>query len=209
MKIFSATTKNIDSYPTAIVRKFLLTTSNYNLYVAKIDNKIIGISLFYIFKKLKIGFLDFMAVSPTEQNEGIGTKMFQLTVNVISKEIINPIGVVFLVIKESNSNSRETKIRKKRIQFYMRLGALVFENVTFYLVPIKPSDKPNEAYVMVFPLTKVDYFERKVARKFIDAIYKKVYLYGKRDLVSLTVKGMPAKIRLSNRLAAKLKHITK
>jgi GNAT superfamily N-acetyltransferase len=196
MDIFSSTTKNIDSFPPDAIKKSLSTTPNYHLYVAKIDNVIVGLSLFYTFGQLKIGFLDFMAVSPSQQGKGIGTRIFQLTVEVISNKVVHCIGIIFLVLSEPASEPKEQAIRTSRVRFYAKLGSLKFENITFYLPPINRLEKPNRAHMLFFPIKHTDYVEKKTIKKFIDIIYGRVYLYEKSDLAARTLKNMQQKVRL-------------
>jgi predicted N-acetyltransferase YhbS len=52
---------------------------NYKMFVARTKSKVVGFSPLFIFTKLRLGLLDYMAVTPFEQAKGIGQTLFRHT----------------------------------------------------------------------------------------------------------------------------------
>jgi hypothetical protein len=149
--------------------------------------------LLYIFEHLKMALLDYMAVIPYFQRRGIGGKLFEFTNNELNHFLPDNIGMLLEVQKENVSDSDELLRRKKRIQFYFRLGVKVLKDVN-YLLPIQVDGDIEEMYLMIKPSKNITWISKKSIADFIASVYTDVYDvydYRRDDLLSKTTANMP------------------
>jgi GNAT superfamily N-acetyltransferase len=181
--------KQLDIYLNHI-HDMLKNDSRYHLYVAVNDNSMIGISLLYIFEYLKMALLDYMAVTPNFQRLGVGGKLFEFTNNELNRLLPDNIGMLLEVPKENVSDLDEWLRRKRRIQFYSRLGVKVLKDVN-YLLPVQVDGYFEEMYLMIKLSKNITRISKKSIIAFIDSVYTDVYDYRKDDLLSKTTANLP------------------
>jgi hypothetical protein len=150
----------------------------------------IGISLLYIFEHLKMALLDYMAIIPNFQRRGIGRMLFEFTNNELNRLIPDNMGLLLEVPKENVSDPDEKLRRKRRIQFYSRLGVRVLKSVN-YLLPIQIDGDAEEMYLMIKLSKNITWISKKSIANFIDSVYTEVYDYRKSDLLSKTTANLP------------------
>jgi GNAT superfamily N-acetyltransferase len=181
--------KHLDIYLNHIY-DMLKNDSRYHLYVAIEDSSMIGISLLYIFEDLKMALLDYMAVIPNYQRRGVGGKLFEFTNNELNHLLPDSIGMLLEVPKENISDSDEWLRRKRRIQFYSRLGVKILKGVN-YLLPIQVDGNVEEMYLMIKLSKNTTRISKKNIVEFIDFVYTNVYDYRKDDLLTKTSANLP------------------
>ncbi len=185
----------VETIPLEKIMK-MLQNDNYNLFIAKENNSIVGIFLLYIFRDLKIGLLGYMAVVPPYQRKGIGTKMFRYVLDELRRRLDNPVGLLLEIQKEDVDDPEERIKREDRIRFYARHGAKILSNVN-YLMPPQHGDNTQEMHLMIVPLARIDSLPKESVHKFIEAIHSRVYQYEKNDLLEKTMKTLPHTIKIS------------
>jgi ribosomal protein S18 acetylase RimI-like enzyme len=181
--------KQLDIYLNHIY-DMLRNDNRYHLYAAVEDNSMIGISLLYIFEHLKMALLDYMAIIPNFQRRGIGRMLFEFTNNELNRLIPDNMGLLLEVPKENVSDPDEKLRRKRRIQFYSRLGVRVLKSVN-YLLPIQIDGDAEEMYLMIKLSKNITWISKKSIANFIDSVYTEVYDYRKSDLLSKTTANLP------------------
>jgi GNAT superfamily N-acetyltransferase len=120
------------------VIEMLRNDKNYYLFISIHNESVIGISLMYTFTYLKIGLLDYIAVTPDYQGKGIGKMLFKFSLHKLEKLVSNVNGLLIEVQRENLSNSLEDIARKNRIRFYMGLGAKIVVGVDYLLPSLQP-----------------------------------------------------------------------
>jgi GNAT superfamily N-acetyltransferase len=168
---------------------------NYHLFIAQDNSSVIGISLLYIFKKLKVALLDYMAVSTRYQRKGIGKALFEFTIKKCSCYVSGIIGLLIEVQKENGANLKENNRRKRRIKFYTQLGVKVLNGVN-YLLPSQNEGNLEEMYLMMRPLVKIDSLSKVFVFRYISAIYSTIYKYENNDLLAKLFGTMPTIVHL-------------
>lgn len=181
--------KQLDGYINRIY-DMLRYDNRYHLYAALEDRSMIGISLLYVFENLKMALLDYMAITPNFQRGGIGRKLFEFTDNKFNHLIPDNIGMLLEVPKETVSDLDERLRRKRRIQFYSRLGVKVLRGVN-YLLPIQIDGDVEEMYLMIKLSKKITWIPKKSIANFINSIYSDLYEYRKSDLLDKTIDNLP------------------
>jgi hypothetical protein len=132
-----------------------------------------------------MALLDYMAVLPTFQRRGVGGKLFEFTNYELNHLLPDNIGMLLEVPKENTSDLDEWRRRKRRIQFYSRLGVKVLKGVN-YLLPIQVDGNVEEMYLMIKLSKNMTRISKKNIVDFIDSVYTDVYDYRKDDLLSKT-----------------------
>jgi GNAT superfamily N-acetyltransferase len=188
--------KQLDTYVNHIY-DMLRYDNRYHLYAALEDGSLIGISLLYIFDNLKMALLDYMAVTPNFQRRGIGKKLFEFTNNEFNHCIPDNIGMLLEVSKENVSDPDELLRRKRRIQFYSRLGVKVLKSVN-YLLPIQIDGDGDveEMYLMIKLSKNINWISKKNIANFINSVYSDFYEYRKSDLLDKTINNLPDHIQI-------------
>jgi GNAT superfamily N-acetyltransferase len=96
LQIYSASFPPVETKPVEKVKRMLRTDPDYHLYVARSNGTIVGISLLYVFRRLQIGLLDYIAIVPSHRKKGIGTKLFNYSLEEFRKSA-NPRGLLIEV----------------------------------------------------------------------------------------------------------------
>jgi ribosomal protein S18 acetylase RimI-like enzyme len=182
LQIYSSSFPPVETKPVNKLVKMLLKDKNYHLFVMVKDGSVIGISLLYVFKKLRSGLLDYMTIIPEFQGQYMGTALFRHTLNRFKRMCPNSIGLFLEVQKEDVEDLIERRIRKNRIRFYRGLGAKKVGNVN-YLLPPQHGTKPEEMQLMIVPTVKVKSLSKEFLFDLIKTTYIKVYGYRKDDLL--------------------------
>ena len=182
MQIYSSSFPPVETKPINKVVKMLLKDKDYHLFVMVKDGSVIGISLLYVFKKLRSGLLDYMAIIPEYRRKGLGTELFRRTLNRFKRICPHSIGLFLEVQNEDFDDLVERRIRKNRIGFYRRFGAKKVGNLD-YLLPPQHGTRPEEMHLMIVPTKKVKSLSREYLLGLIKTIYAKVYGYRKDDLL--------------------------
>ena len=169
--------------------------NRYHLYAAFEERSMIGISLLYIFDNLKMALLDYTGIIPNFQRHGIGRKLFEFTDNEFNRLIPDNIGMLLEVPKETVSDLDERLRRKRRIQFYSRLGVKVLRGVN-YLLPIQIDGDVEEMYLMIKLSKNITQIPKKSIVNFINFVYSDLYEYRKSDLLGKTVDNLPDHIEI-------------
>lgn len=127
------------------IKEMLRNDDRYHLYSALENRTMIGISLLYVFEYLKMALLDYMAVIGNFRQRGIGRSLFEFTYEEFKRLIPENVGMLLEVPIENVFDSDEQIIRKKRIQFYSRLGVKVLKGVN-YLLPLQNNGGKEKMY---------------------------------------------------------------
>jgi ribosomal protein S18 acetylase RimI-like enzyme len=189
---------SIFSRPIHKVIDMLRNDESYHLLVAidnvNCNNLVVGISLFYIFSLLKIGLLDYLAVSPKYRQRGIGKALFDYTFDRVCNEMPEAVGLIVEVQKENKSSLEENIISKHRINFYGRLGTRIID--VRYLIPAQYGHESKEMYLMIKPRKKIDSMSKDSLVKYLDAIHSTIYQNKSNDLISFASHFLPTQIEL-------------
>jgi GNAT superfamily N-acetyltransferase len=182
MQIYSSSFPPVETKPVNKVVKLLLKDKNYHLFVMIKDDSVIGFSLLCVFKRLRSGLLDYMAIIPEYRRKGMGTELFRRTLNRFKRMCPNSVGLFLEVQKEDVGDLVERRARKNRIRFYRRFGAKKVGNLD-YLLPPQHGTKPEEMHLMIVPTVKVKSLSKEYLLNLIKTTYVEVYGYRKDDLL--------------------------
>lgn len=171
--------------------------NNYHIIATLQDNKVIGISLLYLFPSLKFGLLDYMAIINEFQRKGIGTKLFSFTFKIFSSKIPDGIGLLMEIQKDNVQKISENEVRKRRIKFYKNLGCKCLNGIN-YLLPSQIGGHPEEMYLMIKPIKNINSLSRDNVFEFVNAIYSKIYNYKSENLTNKVFYNSPHPIPIES-----------
>ena len=170
---------------------------NYHLFISKNNNSVVGISLMYIFNSLKIGLLDYMAITPAYRRRGMGKELFKFTFDKFCSLINNGIGLLMEIQIEGVNDPKEKVVRKNRIRFYTRLGAKLLEGVNYLLPPTQNDNVPEKMYLMIRPIGDLPYLSKVSIVGYIRAIYFTLYQHQHcNNLLDSISQKLPSRIML-------------
>jgi GNAT superfamily N-acetyltransferase len=117
-----------------------------------------GAAFFNYYSRTKMGFIAYLAVHPARRNGGLGARLYHHLVACVAADAqasgSGPaVGVVFEVEPpELGKNAAEQALRRRRIGFYQRNGALVVPNLALIAPPLG-NGLPEMPYeIMLHPL---------------------------------------------------------
>jgi len=189
-----------ETRPIEKVVEMLKYDKDYQLYFCLKDDSVVGMSLMYIFRSLRIGLLDYMAVKPDYQGQGIGKEIFEHTFKEFVSYVPDGIGLGMEIQRNDGPNllEEEIKARKDRIRFYARMGAKNLGGVNYLLPPIIYGIEPEEMHIMIKPINEIDYLPKEYILQYIEAIHSTIYHYQATDLLDIVSQKLPSKIILGD-----------
>lgn len=104
LEIYKSSFPPNETRPVEKVVEMLKNDKNYQLFICLKDNRvIIAISLLYTFIPLGIGFLDYMAVSPNYQRQGVGKEIFDSTFKNFLPGIRMDVGCLLIAVQREDA----------------------------------------------------------------------------------------------------------
>ena len=165
------------------------------LFVGIIKEEVICMALLWDFNNTDFTLLDYMAVSEKHRNNNFGSKLFQFLVEKVTGNH------KFLMLEVENylfGENREQ--RKKRINFYLKNGAYLLENVP-YMLPSMDNSSPLEMQLMIAPKYECTPIKKSEIENLIKCLYQEIYEKSENDVLLVSVlKKIPDKIILVNKL---------
>ena len=188
MEIYSKSFPANETRPVENTKDMVAVGNHYHLFITKEKKTVTSMALVYVFGRFAL--LDYMAVNPSMQRRGIGSKLFRGLVNELKDA-----GIVETLLLEVQKEARGESKRVERIDFYRRLGVkTVLDN---YLLPsYVPGEKAEETYLMSCPVSSdLGEFSKSEVRGFVSTIHQRVYEYKQNDLLELVMRPLPETIR--------------
>ena len=163
------------------------------LFVGIIEEEVFCMALLWDFSHTDFTLLDYMAVSERYRNNHFGSKMFHFLVDKVK------CNHKFLLLEVENylfGDNREQ--RKKRINFYLKNGSYLLDNVP-YVLPSLDKSLPLEALLMIAPKYKSTLLKKSEIENLIKRLYQEIYEKSENDALLVSVlKKIPNKIILVN-----------
>ncbi|MBE0424969.1 MAG: GNAT family N-acetyltransferase [Lutibacter sp.] len=170
-----------------------ITAKKSQLFVGILDKEVICMALLWDFKNADFTLLDYMAVSEKHRNNHFGSELFQFLVAKVKRSH------KFMLLEVENylfGDNREQ--RKKRINFYLKNGSYLLENVP-YVLPSLDKSLPLEMLLMIAPKYKNTHLKKSEIENLIKLLYKEIYEKPENDALLVSVlKKIRNKIPLKN-----------
>ena len=194
MNIYDEAFPSNEKQPLSLIKKRIIESKS-RLFVGLLNEDITCMALLWDFKDLEFVLLDYLAVAKEYRNNQFGTELFKHlthTINTSKK---------YMVIEVENHLFGDNKdLRKKRINFYIKNGAYVLNEVP-YILPSLDDTETTEMLLMISPKYEKDMIEFDKIEPLIKRLY--LDLYGKTENNNLLVsilKNTPDKISFNNKI---------
>lgn len=194
INIYNESFPSNEKQPLSLIKK-RITESTSNLFVGLLNEDVICMALLWDFKELEFVLLDYMAVAKEYRNNKIGAILFKYLIN-----SINTCNKYMVIEVEDYRFGNNKDQRKKRINFYIRNGAYVLNEIP-YVLPSLDDTLPTEMILMISPKYQKEMIEFENIETLINRIF--IDLYGKtkdNNLLVSILKNTPNKISFNNKI---------
>lgn len=162
--IYHAAIELTEQRTEANLRKLLLRP-DYRFFVAKRDDRIIGMSVAYVPTEDYFWLFEYAAVAPEARGANIGAQLF-----LASRAIAGP-GRFGLVEVDADRGSAE---QARRLRFYQRLGCRRIDGLEYQL-PLEDNGKPPEMWLLALAAEGFDALDVNIVERWLRTIYEDVY----------------------------------
>jgi GNAT superfamily N-acetyltransferase len=147
---------------------------DYRFLVAQEGTTVVGFSITFVPANESFCLLEYMAIHERCRNRGLGRQLFQETVRSVQKEFI------ILEADSDREPSADNEIRRRRLNFYRRLGCRRIEGCA-YILPLPGEGPPPEMDLLVRAANATPTIPRVKLRRWLEVIYSDVYRCAKDD----------------------------
>ncbi|MBN1251357.1 MAG: GNAT family N-acetyltransferase [Bacteroidales bacterium] len=166
-----------------------------HLFVGILKTKVVCMALLWEFNNSEFILLEYLAVKENQRNKNYGSKILNF---IIDKVKINN---KYLIIEVENylfGNNIEQ--RKKRINFYIKNGAYILNNVP-YLIPSLNNTLATETLLMLAPKYHKLYLKKHEVDELIRRLYVELYQKSENDkMLNSILEKITDKINLTNNI---------
>ncbi|HEY9810661.1 MAG TPA: GNAT family N-acetyltransferase [Halomicronema sp.] len=155
--------------PNELISPEILTTELQNkpdrIWIAEIDNQIIGMALIYPFKTCNLTLLGYLATDPNFRSQGIGTQLLNTLTSHYSH--------LLLEVEHPNYGTNQQQ-RQRRLNYYRRCGAKQLKNVQ-YILPALAGNTPTEMLLLILPPPAEKTLTGTLTKSLIKELYIDLY----------------------------------
>ncbi len=154
----------------------MVSRPDYKFLLLKRNGQTIGFSILFLPKGFDFALLEYMAVAQEFRNGGLGAKLFQRSIEAVSKaKLPNEKSLpTLLEVDSAGENSSPSDLNYRRLQFYRRLGCLRV-NTFSYILPLPGTGPPPDMQLMIYTAEGVESIPKSSLDRWIKEIYKSVY----------------------------------
>ncbi|MEK7321600.1 MAG: GNAT family N-acetyltransferase [Pseudomonadota bacterium] len=146
--------------------------ADYRILLVIRKAAVIGFSVVFAPPEESFRLLEYMAVHAEHRNAGVGGRLFLRSV----QDAVNGRGniPVLLEVDSDREFSADQAIRKRRRQFYKRLGCCRIEGLS-YILPLPGKGAPPQMDLMIYFPEGVSPVGKPYLERWLKAIYQGVY----------------------------------
>jgi len=122
-----------------------LWPNRIHLVVARHQGKVVGFALFYHLAEVNLGYMEYIAVAPGYQRQGIGRGLYNAAVEILERDSQGVKGMLFEV------QNADTGLNARK-DFFLNMGAIPMD-LSFY--PLRPEITESGMLMMLHPLRRV------------------------------------------------------
>jgi len=170
--IYAASITPREQKPEAWIRA-MVASPDYRVYLTKAAGRVLGFSILFLRPIEGFSLLEYMAVAPEQRSKGLGSTLFQQTVELS----VAPHGAKLPVLLEIDSDreaSSDQAMRTRRERFYRRLGCAKIAGLR-YLMPLQGLGPAPEMDLMTYWAESPGRVSRDALKRWLQTIYRDVY----------------------------------
>ncbi len=194
MYIYNESFPSHERQPIEIILNRIIEEKS-KLYVGIFDDQVVCMSLLWNINNLEFVLLDYFAVHKKYRNNNIGTYFFLFLSNLTYSSN------KYLIIEVENYlYGVNTSERIRRIKFYLKNGASIFNDVN-YILPSLDKTEDTEMLLMICPNYQNDCIDKKKIEKMIKILYVDLYMKSADDYLLHTILNqLPNNITFDNKI---------
>ena len=194
MHIYYESFPSHERHPIDIILNRIIEKKS-KLYVGIFDDQVICMSLLWNINNLEFVLLDYFAVHKKYRNNNIGTHFFLFLSNLTYSSN------KYLIIEVENFlYGTNTSDRIKRINFYLKNGAYILNDVN-YILPSLDKTEDTEMLLMICPNYQNDFIDKKKIEKMIKILYTDLYMKSADNYLLQTILNqLPNNITFNNKI---------
>ena len=148
----------------------MVRSSDYKVLLLNRNGRVAGFSLLFVPLAQSFGLLEYMAISAEYRNQGLGAEIFRRTV-----QSMMPLSTpILLEVDSDREKCADCDLRKRRQQFYRRLGCLRIAQL-HYILPLPGGGPPPEMDLMIYSTATLRTIAKPELERWLKAIYRDVY----------------------------------
>jgi GNAT superfamily N-acetyltransferase len=171
-RIYAESIEGRERKPKALIAR-MISQPDYKVLVQKINEATVGFSILFAPVEETFCLLEYMAVHSLHRNSGLGRKLFLRTVQDSDSTRGEPLPVL-LEVDSDREASADREMRRRRLQFYGRLGCLRVEGLS-YVLPLLGEGPPPVMDLLVHLPTRCSAIRKSQLRRWLGVIYQSVY----------------------------------
>jgi hypothetical protein len=194
MYIYNESFPSHERQPIEIILNRIIEEKS-KLYVGIFDDQVVCMSLLWNIDNVEFVLLDYFAVHKKYRNKNIGTHFFLFLSNLTYSSN------KYLIFEVENFlYGTNTSERTKRINFYLKNGAYILNDVN-YILPSLDKTEDTEMLLMICPNYQNDVIDKKKIEKMIKILYTDLYMKKEDDdLLHSILNHLPSNIKLNNKI---------
>ncbi len=173
------------------VIKERVASGRENMFIGRLDQKIVFMALIWPLQNSRFVLFDFMAVDKDYRDQGIGS-IFTKNIYRISQVKDK----IFILEVEDPRYGVDKEMRKRRVEFYRRNGAKEMKDVR-YILPALDGKLPTDMIIMIISMNDETSLPGDVVKKLFTQIYKELYSRDEDDLMlNYFLNSVPSKVEI-------------
>ena len=150
----------------------MASRSDYKILLVKRNGITIGFSVLFVPMGESFSLLEYMAIHTAYRDSGAGGKLFQRSI----QEVTSDRGDIPLLLEVDSDRgpSADQAIRRKRKNFYRRLGCFQIDGL-HYLLPLPGQGSPPEMDLMIYLPDSFPPIQKSQLERWLKVIYQQVY----------------------------------
>jgi GNAT superfamily N-acetyltransferase len=155
--------------------------AEYKILLLKRDGHVIGFSVLFLPPSESFGLLEYMAVADAYRNGGLGSELFRRSVQAAAgaPRLAQPVPLLLEVDSDREKCADQT-LRRRRQQFYRRLGCLTISGLR-YNMPLPGEGPPPEMDLLIYPSSGLRQIPKSELEGWLKSIYQDVYHCSPQD----------------------------
>ena len=164
------------------------------LFVGILNEEIVCMGFLWQFKNSEFVLLDYLAVKTKYRNNRIGSDFFCYLSNTVKIE-----KKYLLMEVETHSFRNNQDQRKQRINFYLRNGAFIIQDVP-YILPSLDASTSTEMILMISPKYHKSYIDKNEFELILKRLYYELYSKDSNDDILISILNrIPDRVTFNNR----------
>jgi ribosomal protein S18 acetylase RimI-like enzyme len=147
--------------------------SDDKILLLRRQNQVIGFSVLFLPQSENFGVLEYMAIADAYRNQGLGGELFRQAMEAARLARQGQPGPMLLEVDSDREESPDQELRRRRQQFYRRLGCAMISGL-HYIMPLPGVGPPPEMDLFIYGKDRRQISKAEL-EKWLKIIYQGIY----------------------------------